>query len=146
VRDLQCLLDGASSSGCRVSGFVKQHENGVVVFSCRNEGQRACLVTPGEQHEHNNAYLRLKPLREGDSGEYDVGYGCPAKECYESKLVHLGTIKVESGGDESSSDEDGTSGGYSSAHMSERLLTRLGQLLRQHQSKRSHEQAFAHQS
>ena len=73
VDAIQERIEQLGGTGCRVTGRVKT-SHGKEVIMCQNDGARQCLVTKGEVHRSNNAYLTK-------SGEFEFTYRCHSEAC-----------------------------------------------------------------
>jgi hypothetical protein len=73
VDAIQERIKQLGGTGCRVTRRVKT-SLGKEVIMCQNDGARQCLVTKGEVHISNNAYLTK-------SGEFEFIYLCHSEAC-----------------------------------------------------------------
>ena len=86
VQQLQALLDAAGSEGCQVTSHaIPTACRGVQKISCKNLGTRVCLVSEGEKHVNNNAWLKVD-----ESGR--VHYGCHGAGCKIKGPKYIGTL------------------------------------------------------
>jgi len=122
IGQLQTVLEERGSSGCRVLRRKQFHaDSGIMIYSCRNEaGGRKCLVSEGEVHTSNNAFLKLKPICaalsvSGAVPVHAVWYGCYVLSCSKAGCVELGTIQLEGLGGEGSSSTAERDGAFDSS-------------------------------
>ena len=86
VQSLQALLDAAGSTGCQVTPFAcLSGMRGKQTFPCKNVQVRACLVSEGEEHIHNNAWLSVEQ-------DGRVCYSCHAQSCKAKGPKHIGDM------------------------------------------------------
>ena len=86
VHSLQALLDAAGSRGCQVTPHAcPPGSRGTQNFPCRNVGTRVCLVSEGEEHVHNNAWLSVEQ-------DCAVSYSCHAPSCKAKGPRYIGDL------------------------------------------------------
>jgi len=82
VADLNTLLEATQKEGCVLKHTCVTDGKYYFRVNCENSGIRNCVVTPGETHTQNHAYLMCSNGR--------VSYWCHASTCNEK--VDLGEI------------------------------------------------------
>jgi hypothetical protein len=86
VQGLQALLDAKGSRGCQVTPHACPPGcSGAQSFICKNEGTRVCLVSQGEEHVNNNAWLSVE---QGGA----TNYWCHAPSCKEKGPRCIGDL------------------------------------------------------
>ena len=88
MKQVQEMVNTAGGSGCVVDNILPltdpESDNGMMVIRCRNRGQRTCLVTRGEVHVDNNAYILVCP-------DGKVLYKCKGQDC-KGRYLELGKL------------------------------------------------------
>ena len=86
VQELQAMLDAAGSKGCEVTPHaLPPGPSGSQSVICKNVGTRVCLVSDGEEHVHNNAWLNVHE-------DGSVFYHCHAAGCKTKRPKHIGSL------------------------------------------------------
>jgi hypothetical protein len=87
VQSLQAVLDAAGSKGCQVTPLVRLCRiRGKFSITCRNVQTCSCLVSEGEEHIHNNAWLSA------DQEDGRVCYSCHAPSCKVKGSKYIGDV------------------------------------------------------
>jgi len=86
VQELQAMLDAAGSKGCEVTTHaLPPGPSGAQSIICKNMRTRVCLVSDGEEHVHNNAWLNVHE-------DGSVFYHCHAAGCKTKRPKHIGSL------------------------------------------------------
>ena len=86
VQGLQALLVAAGSRGCQVTPHTCPLGRSVAQsFICKNVGTRVCLVSQGEEHVHNNAWLSVEQ-------DCTACYWCHAPSCKAKSPRYIGDL------------------------------------------------------
>lgn len=86
VQQLQALLDASGSKGCQVTSYARPRGyTGTLNVICKNVQTRACLVSRGEEHVNNNAWLSVNP-------DGAVCYCCHASDCKQKGITYIGDV------------------------------------------------------